>query len=686
MKNDRLFRISAGDLLCTLAQVNNGIMLYSLRDRKIKKNFLTVSRPLITLTARAVDSDEMITVSSEKGWKNTAVESVGSDTVIILSGNEALYGVTVILAAHASSDKIEWTVNLVSENNEYSLYECDYPILSFDSGRNIDFLSPNGPGEIWNSLSDCMSCQNYPSYGASMQFTAFWSKTYRRGIYYGLHDASPAYKKIFFQKKPFEKFFTTKAIQPLTDIDVGANSQPLYGKCVWQLFDGDWYDASMIYREFFLSYAKWKPETDENGRTDNPDWMKTTAHWWRVRMKEDESFADEIIKANADLGYDSPVHLYDWFKIPYDNDYPHYFPAKEAFYTGIEKLHENNVRVMPYINARLWDTRDKGLDDWKWSSEAKPNCTKDRKGEPFIETYSSKESDGSSVRLSIMCPSTACWQEKVTELVNKLLNEVGVDAVYMDQIAAAKPNLCEDRTHSHRTGGGSWWVESYNNLLDHVNRIRPVDKALSTECTADPFMKNIQAYLTWLWVHNNQVPAFVAVYSGYVTMFGRNYHYMPYDDDEGQRIMIAQSLTFGEQLGWNSPDLYLQMKHKDFYRKCVNERVRVGSYMYNGRLLHTPEFRDDLPKLRTERCKEAYGGIVEHSSTFCEHWERNDGKRIVLIVNASEHSAEFEILSGVEDGRYKLFGDIGGFVDITEGKAKISLPPLSVSYAEPDRD
>ncbi len=681
MEKYDIIRINAGELMCSLQLEKDGILLKSLRDRKIKKNFLTVACPLFTLTARSLNSDDTLTVSSDSGWKSVATQSIGNDTVIILSGNKLLSGVTVVLCAHCVGNRIEWTTNLISENKEYSLYSCDYPTISFDSKKDVWFMSPNGPGELWNGTDECKSCQDYPSYGASMQFMAFWNKKWRRGIYYGLHDPSPAYKQIFFQKRKDESFFTLNAKMPLCDIDVPCNTQSLSGVCVWEIFDGDWYDASQIYRAFFLKNAVWRPETDENGRADSPDWMKQENHWWIVRMKDDESYVDTILEANKDLGYNSSVHLYDWFQIPYDNDYPHYFPAKDAFYSGVKRLQDNNVKVMPYINGRLWDTKDKGMEDFEWSEKAKPNCTKDRNGEPFIESYSSKEADGSSVKLSIMCPSTACWQEKIVEIVNKLLNEVGVNAVYIDQIAAAKPNMCEDRTHSHRAGGGTWWVESYNNLLDHVNRIRPENCGLSTECTADPFMKRMQAYLTWLWVHNRQVPAFVAVYSGYVSMFGRNYRYMPYDDDEGQRINIAQSFTFGEQLGWNAPDLYMQMKHKDFYKKCVHERTKIGSYMYNGRLLRSPEFTDDQPVIRTTRCKEAYGGLVEHSAIFSEHWERKDGKRLLLIVNACENEAEVSYTYGLDDGKYTLSGDAEGILEIKNGCGKAKIPPLSIVYA-----
>lgn len=160
---------------------------------------------------------------------------------------------------------------------------------------------------------------------------------------------------------------------------------------------------------------------------------------------------------------------------------------------------------MPYHNGRLWDTKDRQNEDWQFSKIAYPNCTKDRHGKPFIETYSSKEIDGTKVELSIMCPSTAVWQEKQKEIVGKLFNELDMDAVYIDQIGAAKANPCADKNHPHPAGGGTWWVASYNNLLDHVRRTS--DRAvLTTECTSDPFMKHIGGYLSWLWVRNGQVP------------------------------------------------------------------------------------------------------------------------------------------------------------------------------------
>ena len=62
---------------------------------------------------------------------------------------------------------------------------------------------------------------------------------------------------------------------------------------------------------------------------------------------------------------------------------------------------------------------------------------------PYIETYGSKEADGSPVRMAVMCPTTPIWQERVQQIVLRLVHEYGVDGgVYIDQIAAAEPKLC----------------------------------------------------------------------------------------------------------------------------------------------------------------------------------------------------------------------------------------------------
>ena len=460
---------------------------------------------------------------------------------------------------------------------------------------------------------------------------------------------------------------------PLRDIDMPCNGQNLEGETVWELFDGDWYDAALLYKAFFETRASWKPSLTNGKRDDMPDWLRTNPHWWRKRMKQDGSFADELLEASEDLGLYSPVHLYDWFQIPYDTNYPHYFPAKDDFLPAMRRLQQNGIRVMPYINGRLWDTHDKGKEDWQFTPIARPNCTKKIGDQPFLEVYPT-----SNIELAIMCPSTALWQEKQKEIMDTLFHEFGVNAIYIDQIGAAQAYPCEDRNHAHRAGGGTWWVESYRNLLDHAKQSMPDDACLTTECTSDPYMKEIHAYLSWIWIKNEQVPAFMVIYNGYVAVFGRNYLYAP--DAVGQDILAAQSLTYGEQMGWILPETYNTLVHKAFYKSCVRTRAKLGSFFYDGKLLRSPKITDKQIIKTTKIKVEAYGGLLAHTATFSELWERSDGKKLLLLINASAKETVPTVSASIPDGTYRLDGDLQTDVAVQDGTLTLTLPPLSVSY------
>ena len=257
-----------------------------------------------------------------------------------------------------------------------------------------------------------------------------------------------------------------------------------------------------------------------------------------------------------------------------------------------------------------------------------------------------------------------------------------MDAVYIDQFGAAKANPCADKNHPHPAGGGTWWVSSYNNLLDHVRRT--CDHAvLTTECTSDPFMKHIGGYLSWLWVRNGQVPAFTAIYNEYVVTFGIHYVSMTDMDSTCFRIFFAQSLVYGEQMGWMRPDTFLRMQEADkaFYRRLVKTRETLAEYFYGGRMLRPPYLTDDAPRLRSEKSTQAIGGLVDYPAVQGGLWERmGSGRRLLILVNSGEVEANVGIEAELPDGAYALQGDIGGTLTFTGGKASLKMPASTVTY------
>lgn len=101
------------------------------------------------------------------------------------------------------------------------------------------------------------------------------------------------------------------------------------------------------------------------------------------------------------------------------------------------------ARVTPYINGRLWDPaadsykRDRGYD----ASCRKPD------GSLYTEIYPT-----SKVLNTVTCPSTDIWHRKIIELVDSLQHAVGVNGIYIDQIAAAAPNPVGTRRTATRSG------------------------------------------------------------------------------------------------------------------------------------------------------------------------------------------------------------------------------------------
>lgn len=680
--------LRSGALAVKFARHEKGLSLAAVTDYGKGEPFpiLSSARSLFCVTAEKLSDGSECFLMADEHFPSCSLEMDGNDLILVAESGDPVPGITVQIRVtpEEADSRLRFETSVASVNDAYILTCCDYPCFWFDVSEHARFLSPYGCGEVMKSDSERFgheyrSFQDYPSYGVSFQFMAYWDLNRGRMLYYGLEDPKPVSKRFCFLRMQNDSALCLKAAMPLQNADRVRNGQTLGGKLVWQLGDGDWYDAALLYRKWLEKEASWIPAANERGRADSA-WLENIDAWWLVHING-ETFADEIIEAAKDLGAPSAVHLYLWHQIPFDNDYPHYFPEKACVRSELKKIQEAGIRVIPYINGRLWDTRDRGLEDWAFSKEAKPFATKDRFGNLFTETYSSKEADGTPVVLSIMCPSTDFWRETVCGLTSRIMDEIGFDGVYLDQIAAAKPQLCADPSHSHPAGGGSWWNDSYNRLLRAVKDGHP-DRILATECTAEMFMKDIQAYLSWLWVKNDQVPVFPVLYSDKVHLFGIAYGDVSYAD-----IFIAQSLLFGEQMGWMSPSYYWKLPHRDFYKKAVAARTRLHRTLSHGRMLRPPVLTDDAPRLRSEKCPHAYFKTVDYPAVQGTQWlEKETGNRYLLLANAGEENAHVTIETDFPDGAYSVDGIDGLTVRIRSGKAETELPGLSVGWLERKKD
>lgn len=596
---------SAGDLRATFQAASDGLRLVRLTDHATQTTLASEAVPLFTLILRQPDSGSDTAVTSGTGWRKVVLSKVGSGLEFTLQDpTNALFAglaVKATVSADTNRSALQWRLRVENKSGA-ALRRVFFPQLSIaDLGDQASVLFPRGPGEIqrgiWNREFHYRG--DYPGGWCAMQFVAAYRQSDKpTGLYVGYHDPFGGTKNIDIKSHPTTRETRLVFEIPVPNMNRPGNHFDSGPQIIWQLFRGDWFDAATIYRAWARREARWWPKLGPDGRSDTPSWMREI-NVWVMSGGAPPDCVPRVKSFRELIGSSIGFHWYNWHQIPFDNDYPHYFPTKTNFAAAVADLQQAGVFVMPYINGRLWDSHDRGAEDFQFSTVALPATTKQENGQPWLESYGSKETNGQPVRLAVMCPATKLWQEKVHDIVLNLLRDQGTRAVYIDQIAAAPPVLCMDTSHGHDTGGGHWWNEGYWAMLDQIRHDMPPDRALTTECNGEPFIRWMDGYLTWHWQHDGQVPAFPAVYGGTIQMFGRAYRGGE-TRDLALRMKAAQQLVFGEQIGWFDPSLAGDPKNIQFLRKVVAARQILRKYFCAGEMCRPPHLQGRVPTVRAD--------------------------------------------------------------------------------------
>ena len=323
--------------------------------------------------------------------------------------------VTVTVRADSGTDLTGWSIAWENRAEGFGIREIDFPrIVGVGSGY----------------------VGSYPSQGAFAQMMCWWRDG--AGLYYAAHDPDAGVKQLRMLNGPGGSVEFGVTTQP-------AGSGGLGYEVAVGAFDGDWFDAAKLYRAWALQQF-W---TRKGPIADHED----MAQWWKdcslcIRPTGDPDFVTEM-GTKLQAAFEMPVvmHWYVWHQIPFDNDYPEYFPVKPGFGEAVQALQDEGVHVMPYVNGHLWDT-----DTASWEAENGYSGAALRPdGSLNIEGRQQQEH-------AAMCPASEKWQSKMIEIATRLAGEFGCDGVYLDQIGAAGPRLCFSEEHGHPVGGGGFWA------------------------------------------------------------------------------------------------------------------------------------------------------------------------------------------------------------------------------------
>ena len=177
----------------------------------------------------------------------------------------------------------------------------------------------------------------YPSGWCSMPLMAAYDENRRTGLSLAIHDPWGSTKDLLAESHPKEGTLTLAVDHPVPDMGQPANRFELSGEAEWRLLRGDWFDAAVAYRQWVRKEAKWYPKLTREGRADTPRWMRELSVW-ALSGGPPEECVPAVKAFTKFLAPPAAVHWYNWHQIPFDNDYPHYFPTKPGFTDGVREL------------------------------------------------------------------------------------------------------------------------------------------------------------------------------------------------------------------------------------------------------------------------------------------------------------------------------------------------------------
>lgn len=645
---------SGGQFEMTFDSPDKSCRLLSIRNRANQREYIAPGNSLWNLTLKhssgrtiTIGSNECVASirRSESHTKGIIVWDLGRrlerkmPEKLLKDGDaEGRQSMKVICRIDVGRKHCYLDLEVDNTSEEWSLLDVVFPHVrlgQLGESRHDDYLlTPETSGRIthqplvkgsklehWGKTVDYLP---YPSAGAPFQAFAYWDAS--GGLYLSPRDPYASTKSLGASSAAGGDSLNIKVKWPVPDKTVPGNDFQLPGAFHMEFFKGDWFDAAQIYKEWVFSGTVWNPDLEARR-----NWLENNHLWLNARGTPKEIV--EPIKKFADF-MDMPlaVHWYMWHQIPWDQKYPDYFPVEPGFAAAIDDLQARNIKIVPYINGRVWDT---GLAGFK--REALPAAVKTQ-NQGF-----EKASFGTPSLFAVMCPTTDTWQNKMNEIILRLAGpEFGVDGVYLDMLAAAPPAECFDPSHKHPLGGGSWWIEEgYRPMLKKIranlSSRRLGDTILATESISEPYAGLIEGYLSWDLTYQNMVPFFHAVYGGKAHVFGRRYGG---SDQTAHRMKIAQSLVFGEQLGWCFPD-FIEQDAATYMKKAADIRRQLVSFVGMGEMMRPPEIMGDIPQLTADWQWLNRNWPITDSAIQKGAWSNRKGDIAFIFANASDSEIEF---------------------------------------------
>lgn len=614
--------ISSGRISITFDQAATGIHISSISDNGVE---LLNNEALdwFTLNISNITNATAEVMTSCCDWNSVELNNNGGDIELILSDpNNANLpsSLTATITVITNDDKSTWDMAVSGLGADCSLINVDFPKINIKADGNDTFFYPLYSGKLTPNPANGIDFYDdiddpsdggaglYPrGWGTTMQYMSYYNNTY--GMYFGFHDAGAAMKQ--FQVRDFDGGVELSCKNPAPDETIAGNDWQMPGAFQLDLYNGDWYDAALKYKEWVSSSADYWP-TPSTARNTRQHEVGDIGAWITTYVSEASIPNGQTNIQTAIDFYDFPVgvHLYEWNDYEVDHNYPVYYPETDGFDNLVQTIQTNNDDIiMPYFNGRMWDVgtgTGNDADDAAVAAHFLANgfadAVKNSDG-----TYTA-DSPFEGNNFAVMCPSQSDWQDILVDVVDEAtrLDRLGSEAVYIDMVAASGPKRCMDPSHGHPLGGGTLWRDGYKEMFTNIHNTIPTDRFLTVEGGCDYLVDEVDAFMVQGWTAEHQVPAWGAIYTGQVQMFGTKTGGGEY----GSQLFyskLAQGFSFGVQTGrqfiWLSiwPEATpVKAMASSYVRNLGRMRYKLRDFMSYGEMKRPIDITGAIPDMSYE--------------------------------------------------------------------------------------
>lgn len=570
------------------------------------------------------------------------------------------------------------------------LNTLDFPKLALTvpgKAEEVKAVIPWRRGRLKDLVKfDKIQHQEYPGSSARFQMTAIYNSVSGEGRLFTAVDNEGFEKQFREIYMPEYNIFLHTLRRFPVDRGKGGNEVVKTFKCKLDVFNGDWYDAAQIYRQWWQQ-QKWA-KRGPLYTNDVPDFLKRAPVFLRWYLRQSQGYTADVMEKMTNAWIDflpgrklpGTLYHYSAFKEPPNRkNYPvseYYGFCAEPFpgmVDALARMCAKGIRPSVYLQSEIYNQFDSRND------ALTPSLRLDQEGKPRLyvkERY-------------IACRGTPVWRKRYLEMIEHL-KKMGFTGIYMDTYGKTKINHeCFDVRHGHSFGGGNIDCEASRiQGMDVRKAVYGGDQYIGGESCTEAFVDIVDYKLNAVHVYNEMIPLERVLYGDYLLCHGRLVR-GSYGDDECRAMLedLLNGVIFGRFFApppKNAPA-------RDFLKKIIAYSDLGYEYMRTGKMLRSLKFKDNsgtykftsepgvhknvlIPLWQNTVFKSYKDGSIGIIAAYCG---TEPGVNTLYINNTKEWQmpASAKIFRVDHTGKKTLLGTLADLREIS-----LKLSPLQVEF------